>query len=81
MVNTNLSTRNGSARRFQTSFERVRQGTVIHSSRPAVQIVPVNDAGDEPIALADDLLYRAIPVGLSSDGHSSADHDAVLSPR
>jgi antitoxin (DNA-binding transcriptional repressor) of toxin-antitoxin stability system len=64
--------------------ERVRKGTrftVIYRSRPAFQIVPVNDAGDEPIALADDPLYRATAVGSSSDGRTSTDHDSILYPR
>jgi prevent-host-death family protein len=64
--------------------ERVRRGTrftVIYRSRPAFQIVPVDDAGDVSISLADDPLYRAEPVGSSHDGRTSADHDAILYPR
>jgi antitoxin (DNA-binding transcriptional repressor) of toxin-antitoxin stability system len=64
--------------------ERVRKGTrftVIYRSRPAFQIVPVDDQGTIPIALADDTLYRAQPVGASDDGRTSADHDAILYPR
>ena len=64
--------------------ERVRKGTrftVIYRSRPAFQIVPVDDQGTVPIALADDTLYRAQPVGASDDGRTSADHDAILYPR
>lgn len=64
--------------------ERVRKGTrftVIYRSRPAFQIVPVDDQGSVPIALADDTLYRAQPVGASDDGRTSADHDAILYPR
>lgn len=41
--------------------ERVRKGTrftVIYRSRPAFQIVPVNDADQAPAALSDDPLYR-----------------------
>ena len=61
--------------------ERVRKGTrftVIYRSRPAFQIVPVNDAEQVRVDLADDPLYRAQAVGRSSDGRTAGDHDAVL---
>ena len=64
--------------------ERVRKGTrftVIYRSRPAFQIVPVNDAGNASVSLTDDPLYRAAAVGSSVDGRTSTDHDAVLYPR
>ena len=64
--------------------ERVRKGTrftVIYRSRPAFQIVPVDDAGGASISLADDPLYRAQPVGSSDDGRTSVDHDRILYPR
>ena len=64
--------------------ERVRKGTrftVIYRSRPAFQIVPVNDAGNASVSLTDDPLYRAEAVGSSVDGGTSTDHDAVLYPR
>ena len=64
--------------------ERVRKGTrftVIYRSRPAFQIVPVDDKGSAAISLADDTLYRARPVGSSEDGRTSIDHDAILYPR
>lgn len=60
---------------------RVRKGarfTVIYRSRPAFQIVPVDDSGQARAALADDPLYRAKAVGSSSDGRTAADHDAIL---
>lgn len=60
--------------------ERVRKGTrftVIYRSRPAFQIVPVDDHGSASIALADDTLYRAQSVGSSEDGRTSIDHDAT----
>ena len=73
------------AKRLRASLpevvERVRKGTrftVIYRSRPAFQIVPVTDAEQPPVALADDPLYRARAVGRSSDGRTAADHDAVL---
>jgi prevent-host-death family protein len=64
--------------------ERVRKGTrftVIYRSRPAFQIVPVEDAGNAPVSLADDPLYQAEAVGSSTDGRTSVDHDAVLYPQ
>ena len=64
--------------------ERVRKGTrftVICRSRPAFQIVPVNDSEAAPVSLTDDPLYHADAVGTSGDGGSSTDHDAILYPR
>jgi antitoxin (DNA-binding transcriptional repressor) of toxin-antitoxin stability system len=73
------------AKRLRASLpdvvERVRKGTrftVIYRSRPAFQIVPVNDAEHMDMALTDDPLYRAPAVGRSKDGHAAADHDALL---
>jgi antitoxin (DNA-binding transcriptional repressor) of toxin-antitoxin stability system len=73
------------AKRLRASLpdvvERVRRGTrftVIYRSRPAFQIVPVNDAAHESVALMDDPLYQARAVGHSRDGRSAADHDADL---
>ena len=73
------------AKRLRASLpdvvERVRKGTrftVIYRSRPAFQIVPV-DQGEHPHeALDSDPLYGAKPVGRSSDRQTAADHDAVL---
>jgi antitoxin (DNA-binding transcriptional repressor) of toxin-antitoxin stability system len=64
--------------------DRVRKGTrftVIYRSRPAFQIVPVDDHGGTSTSLADDPLYRAEPVGTSRDRRASVDHDALLYPR
>jgi antitoxin (DNA-binding transcriptional repressor) of toxin-antitoxin stability system len=63
--------------------ERVREGTrfTVIYRRPAFQIVPVDDKGGAPIALAEDTLYRAEAVGSSDDGRTSIDHDAILCPR
>jgi len=73
------------AKRLRASLpdvvERVRKGTrftVIYRSRPAFQIVPMNEAEQPAVALADDPLYRAQAVGRSSDGRTAAGHDAVL---
>lgn len=63
---------------------RVRRGTrftVIYRSRPAFQIVPVNDTEHVAVPLAHDPLYRAPAVGRSRDGRSAADHDALLYER
>ena len=72
------------AKRLRASLpevvERVRKGTrftIIYRSRPAFQIVPRTEE-EPPVPLADDPLYRAEPVGRSSDGRSAAEHDAVL---
>lgn len=73
------------AKRLRASLpdvvQRVRKGTrftVIYRSRPAFQIVPVDEAAQAPAPLTDDPLYRARAVGRSSDGRTAADHDAVL---
>lgn len=61
--------------------KRVRKGarfTVIYRSRPAFQIVPLNEDVAGPSALDDDPLYGAEPVGSSADGMTSTDHDAIL---
>jgi len=61
--------------------ERVRKGTrftVIYRSRPAFQIVPVNQTEHVAGELPDDPLYRAGAVGRSRDGRSAAEHDARL---
>ena len=61
--------------------ERVRKGTrftVIYRSRPAFQIVPVNEGEHAALPLSDDPLYRAPAVGRSDDGRTAADHDTTL---
>jgi prevent-host-death family protein len=61
--------------------ERVRKGTrftVIYRSRPAFQIVPVNETERVAETLAEDSLYRASAVGRSRDGKTASDHDALL---
>ena len=76
------------AKRLRASLpsvvEQVRKGTrftVIYRSRPAFQIVPMNETEQASSALADDPLYRAKAVGRSRDGRTAADHDAVLYER
>ena len=73
------------AKRLRASLpdvvERVRKGTrftVIYRSRPAFQIVPVDEAERLPAPLPEDPLYRARAVGRSSDGRTAADHDSLL---
>lgn len=61
--------------------ERVRRGarfTVLYRSRPAFQMVPVDESAAAPSPLAEDPLYGAAAVGRSTDGLSAAEHDAVL---
>jgi antitoxin (DNA-binding transcriptional repressor) of toxin-antitoxin stability system len=52
--------------------------TVLYRSRPAFQIVPVDESTVPHLPLKSDPLYRAKPVGKSSDGLTAADHDAAL---
>ena len=61
--------------------ERVGKGerfTVLYRSRPAFQILPVDDGGMESGKLEDDSLFEAKAVGRSIDGLTVADHDQVL---
>lgn len=60
---------------------KVRRGarfTVLYRSRPAFQVIPVDAASEPSDDLQDDPLYRARPVGRSTDGRSAADHDLLL---
>ena len=73
------------AKRLRASLpdvvEQVRRGarfTVIYRSRPAFEIVPINEAGAPALPLADDPLYHAKPLGRSRDGRTAADHDSLL---
>lgn len=61
--------------------DQVRKGTrftVIYRSRPAFQIVPVNDTEPPEAPLSEDSLYQAPGVGRSQDELGSEDHDTVL---
>ena len=61
--------------------ERVRKGarfTVFYRSRAAFQIIPVDDTSEPGNRLEDDSLYRAGPVGTSTDNLSAQRHDEVL---
>lgn len=61
--------------------ERVRRGarfTVLYRSRPAFQVVPVGTANPPKGKVEDEPLYRAKPLGRSTDQRSAADHDALL---
>jgi prevent-host-death family protein len=73
------------AKRLRASLpdvvERVRKGTrftVLYRSRPAFQIVPMADSEMPPATLDNDPLYRAKPVGRSSDRLVAANHDDLL---
>lgn len=60
---------------------RVRKGTrftVVYRSKAAFQIVPMGAAERTSEALESDPVYKAGPLGRSSDGRRSADHDALL---
>lgn len=60
---------------------RVSKGArfmVIYRSRPAFRIVPVESVDQSPVTLQDDPLYRAEPLGRSSDGRAASDHDDQL---
>jgi prevent-host-death family protein len=64
--------------------DRVRKGTrftVIYRSRPAFQIVPVDETNRAPAGLDEEPLYRAGPVGRSDDNRTAADHDSQLYER
>src|SRR6187399_3368382 len=55
--------------------ERVRKGTrftVIYRSRPAFQIVPVDDKGAAPTSVAEDTLYRAAGDSASKNAQAAA---------
>ena len=61
--------------------ERVRRGarfTVLYRSRPAFQIIPVDEHETSLAPLEADPLYGAAALGSSNDGATAADHDAVL---
>jgi antitoxin (DNA-binding transcriptional repressor) of toxin-antitoxin stability system len=61
--------------------QRVRKGTrftVIYRSRPAFQIVPVDDAGRPAGDLSAEPLYHAEALGHSTDRLTAADHDDAL---
>jgi hypothetical protein len=51
---------------------------VLYRSRPAFQVVPVEATPETMGDLASDSLYRAEPIGRSTDGRSAADHDSLL---
>jgi len=64
--------------------EKVRRGarfTVLYRSRPAFQVVPIDAPPGAAGDLESDPLYRAKPLGRSSDGRAAADHDAFLYPK
>ena len=68
--------------RLPDIVRRTRRGerfVVLHRSRPAFQVVPVDDDALIDLApLEDDPLFEAEPVGRSVDGLRAAEHDRVL---
>jgi len=58
---------------------RGRRFVVLYRSRPAFRLEPIEPDGQAVMGpLEEDPLYRAGPVGRSSDGLTSADHDRIL---
>ena len=60
---------------------RVQKGTrftVVYRSKAAFQIVPVGAPERTTEALADDPLFKAGPLGRSSDGRLAGNHDDLL---
>jgi len=60
---------------------RVRKGarlTVLYRSRPAFQIVPLDDTAAASLPPEQDSLYRAPAVGRSPHGRLARDHDRIL---
>lgn len=61
---------------------RTRRGerfVVLHRSRPAFQVIPVDENQlAERLPVEDDPLFGADAVGRSTDGLAAADHDHVL---
>jgi prevent-host-death family protein len=61
--------------------DKVRRGaryTVVYRSRPAFQLIPVDDQPARAANIAGDPLYRAGALGRSTDGRTAADHDQIL---
>ena len=62
---------------------RVQKGTrftVVYRSKAAFQIVPMGAPERTTEALADDPLFKAGPLGRSSDGRLAGNHDDLLYP-
>lgn len=60
---------------------RARRGerfVVLYRSRPAFQVVPIDEDATPSGAAEDDSLFGAPPLGRSTDGLTSEAHDAVL---
>jgi prevent-host-death family protein len=61
---------------------RTRRGerfVVLYRSRPAFQVVPVeDDVGSARLPVEEDPLFGAEAVGRSTDGLAARDHDRVL---
>ena len=61
--------------------DRVRKGsrfTVLYRSRPAFEIVPVEDIRGRAEDLRNDSFYQSGPIGSSSSGDAAAKHDEAL---
>jgi prevent-host-death family protein len=67
-----------------TIVEKVRRGaryTVVYRSRPAFQLIPIEDSAMPASDLAGDPLCRAAALGRSTDGGTAGDHDRLLYAR
>jgi antitoxin (DNA-binding transcriptional repressor) of toxin-antitoxin stability system len=61
--------------------EQVRRGarfTVLYRSRPAFQVVPIDEVPGALGDLESDPLYHAKPLAHSTDDLRAADHDSLL---
>jgi antitoxin (DNA-binding transcriptional repressor) of toxin-antitoxin stability system len=59
--------------------QRGERFTVLYRSRPAFQIVPIEQGESlDRVPLSSDPLYQAPAVGRSTDGLTSHDHDRIL---
>jgi antitoxin (DNA-binding transcriptional repressor) of toxin-antitoxin stability system len=62
-------------------LNRVRKGerfTVLYRSQPVCQLVPLADIAVETDDFKGDSLFRAEPIGYSSDDRIAAEHDDLL---
>lgn len=60
---------------------RVRRGdrfTVLYRGRSAFRIVPIDEPDQPVLPPEEDSLYQAPPVGRSTDGRRSSEHDDLL---
>jgi len=71
-------TNRGAMIRTLSRERRPRRARRVHVSHAKLRPSRSTDASDDGAALADEGLYRAMAVGISLDGGSSTEHDAIL---